>query len=92
MDKNCVTIAKSVPRLDFALDPYVRKLIKSVRDELAVGIATSDQVEVTLTDNISENNVVLKASVAVLAIHEYEYLKSCEKRLKELTGEKELAL
>ena len=42
MDKNCVTITKSVPRLDFALDPDVSKLIKSVRDELAVGIATSD--------------------------------------------------
>ena len=92
MDKNCVTITKSVPRLDFALDPDVSKLIKSVRDELAVGIATSDQVEVTLTDNISENNVVLKASVAVLAIYEYEHLKSCEKRLKELTDEKELVL
>ena len=92
MDKNCVTITKSVPRLDFALDPDVSKLIKSVRDELAVGIATSDQVEVTLTDNISENNVVLKASVAMLAIYEYEYLKSCENRLKELTDEKELVL
>ena len=92
MDKNCVTITKSVPRLDFALDPDVSKLIKSVRDELAVGIAISDQVEVTLTDNISENNVVLKASVAVLAIYEYEYLKSCENRLKELTDEKELVL
>ena len=92
MDKNCVTITKSVPRLDFALDPDVSKLIKSVRDELAVGIATSDQVEITLTDNISENNVVLKSSVAVLAIYEYEYLKSCEKRLKELTDEKELVL
>ena len=92
MDKNCVTITKSVPRLDFALDPDVSKLTKSVRDELAVGIATSDQVEITLTDNIPENNVVLKASVAVLAIYEYEYLKSCEKRLKELTDEKELVL
>lgn len=92
MDKNCVTITKSVPRLDFALDPDVSKLIKSVRDELAVGIATSDQVEITLTDNISENNVVLKARAAVLAIYEYEYLKSCEKRLKELTDEKELVL
>ena len=92
MDKNCVTITKSVPRLDFALDPDVSKLIKSVRDELAVDIATSDQVEITLTDNISENNVVLKARVAVLAIYEYEYLKSCEKRLKELTDEKELVL
>ena len=92
MDKNCVTITKSVPRLDFALDPDVSKLIKSVRDELAVGVAISDQVEVTLTDNISENNVVLKASVAMLAIYEYEYLKSCENRLKELTDEKELVL
>ena len=91
-DKNCVTITKSVPRLDFALDPDVGKLIKSVRDELAVGIAASDLVEVTLTDNLSENSVVLKASVAVLAIYEYEYLKSCEKRLKELTDEKELVL
>lgn len=92
MDKNCVTITKSVPRLDFALDPDVSKLIKSVRDELAVGIATSDQVEITLTDNISENNVVLKASVSVLAIYEYEYLKSCEKRLKALTEGEELVL
>ena len=81
MDKNCVTITKSVPRLDFALDPDVSKLIKSVRDELAVGIATSDQVELTLTDNISENNVVLKASVVVLSVAEYDYLKYCEQEL-----------
>ena len=81
MDKNCVTITKSVPRLDFALDPDVSKLIKSVRDELAVGIATSDQVEITLTDNISENSVVLKASVVVLSVAEYDYLKYCEQEL-----------
>ena len=81
MDKNCVTITKSVPRLDFALDPDVSKLIKSVRDELAVGIATRDQVEITLTDNISENSVVLKASVVVLSVAEYDYLKYCEQEL-----------
>ena len=81
MDKNYVTITKSVPRLDFALDPDVSKLIKSVRDELAVGIATSDQVEITLTDNISENSVVLKASVVVLSVAEYDYLKYCEQEL-----------
>lgn len=92
MDKDCVTITKSVSRLDFVLDPDVSKLIKSVRDELAVDIAASDLVEVTLTDNLTENSVVLKASVAVLAVHEYEYLKSCEKRLKALMDEKDLVL